>query len=56
VVTKRVLPLPPPLKPKPAQVKYVVVLYNFTAQAVGDLNFKVGHRIRVIEHTERAKD
>lgn len=54
--TKRAPPPPPPLKPKPAPVNYVVALYDFTAQADGDLDFKVGDRIEVIERTESTED
>jgi hypothetical protein len=37
-------------------VNYVVALYDFAAQADGDLDFKVGDRIEVIERTENAED
>ncbi|KAI9512302.1 BAR-domain-containing protein [Russula earlei] len=53
---KRAPPPPPPLKPKPAPVNYVVALYDFAAQADGDLDFKVGDRIEVIERTDSAED
>jgi amphiphysin len=53
---KRAPPPPPPIKPKPAQANYVVALYDFTAQADGDLDFKVGDRIEVIERTENTED
>ncbi|KAH9964521.1 hypothetical protein BC827DRAFT_1187647 [Russula dissimulans] len=49
-------PPPPPVKPKPAPVTYVVALYDFAAQADGDLEFKVGDRIEVIERTENQED
>lgn len=54
---KRAPPPPPPLKskPKPA-VQYVVALYDFAAQADGDLDFKVGDRIEVVERTDSAED
>jgi amphiphysin len=54
--TKRAPPPPPPLKPKPTPVNYVVALYDFSAQADGDLDFKVGDRIEVIERTNSAED
>lgn len=53
---KRAPPPPPPMKPKPAPVNYVVALYDFAAQADGDLDFKVGDRIEVIERSESAED
>ncbi|KAI0296673.1 BAR-domain-containing protein [Russula brevipes] len=54
--TKRAPPPPPPLKPKPAPVKYVVALFDFAAQADGDLDFKVGDRIEVVERTQSTDD
>ncbi|KAH9982179.1 hypothetical protein BGW80DRAFT_1471107 [Lactifluus volemus] len=56
VAAKRAPPPPPPLKSKPTPVNYVVALYDFAAQADGDLDFKVGDRIEVIERTENAED
>jgi amphiphysin len=53
---KRAPPPPPPLKPKPAPVNYVVALYDFSAQADGDLDFKVGDRIEVVERTDSSED
>ncbi|KAF9652064.1 BAR-domain-containing protein [Thelephora ganbajun] len=52
-------PPPPPLKLKskiepPKQ--YVVALYDFEAQADGDLSFKAGDRIEVVEKTASAED
>jgi amphiphysin len=55
VAAKRAPP-PPPLKPKPAPVNYVVALYDFAAQTEGDLEFKVGDRIEVVERTESTED
>jgi len=52
-------PPPPPLKPKPKvepPVQYVVALYDFDAQADGDLDFKAGDRIEVVERTASAED
>lgn len=58
--TKRAPPPPPPLKPKPKPaeppVRYVVALYDFEAQADGDLSFHTGDRIEIIEQTESAED
>jgi len=53
---KRAPPPPPPVKPKPAPVNYVVALYDFSAQAEGDLDFKVGDRIELVERTGSAED
>jgi amphiphysin len=52
-------PPPPPLKSKPKSVPpkhYVVALYDFEAQAEGDLSFKAGDRIEVIEKTASSED
>lgn len=56
--TKRPPP-PPPLKPKPkpeAAVEYVTALYDFDAQADGDLSFKTGDRIEIVTKTESQED
>jgi len=54
---KRAPPPPPPLKPKPgASAKYVTALYDFVAQAEGDLDFKVGDRIELVERTASSED
>ncbi|KAH0590190.1 Protein hob1 [Termitomyces sp. J132] len=54
--TKRTPP-PPPLKPKPKpQVQYVVALYDFAAQAEGDLSFNTGDRIEIVERTASTED
>jgi len=37
-------------------VNHVVALYDFAAQADGDLEFKVGDRIEVIERTQSSED
>lgn len=54
---------PPPIpaskpKPKPAepQKKIVVALYDFAAQAEGDLDFKAGDRIELLERTASTED
>jgi len=57
VASKRAPPPPPPLKPKPAApVNHVVALYDFSAQADGDLPFKVGDRIEIVERSESVED
>ncbi|KAF9457481.1 hypothetical protein BDZ94DRAFT_1273095 [Collybia nuda] len=56
--TKRAPP-PPPLKPKPKivpQVQYVIALYDFVAQADGDLSFNTGDKIEIVERTASAED
>lgn len=52
-------PPPPPLKPKPRAEppkEYVVALYDFEAQADGDLSFRAGDRIEIVEKTDSAED
>ncbi|KAF7310468.1 Bar adaptor protein [Mycena chlorophos] len=56
---KRAPPPPPPLKPKPKmapKVDYVVALYDYSAQADGDLSFNTGDRIEVVERGASADD
>jgi len=56
---KKAPPPPPPVKPKPKSeppVQYVVALYDFDAQAEGDLDFKAGDRIEVIVKTDSSED
>ncbi|KAI0693634.1 BAR-domain-containing protein [Cytidiella melzeri] len=57
---KKAPPPPPPLKPKPKVAEperhYVVALYDFEAQAEGDLDFKAGDRIEVVEKTDSTED
>ncbi|KAL5495720.1 HOB1 [Sanghuangporus weigelae] len=58
-LAKKAPPPPPPLKPKPRAeppVQHVVALYDFTAQAEGDLEFKTGDRIEVVKRTESTED
>jgi len=43
----------PKLKPAP---QYVVALYDFAAQADGDLSFNVGDRIEIVKRTQTADD
>jgi len=60
VVTKRPPPPVPASKPKPKPAeppkKYVVALYDFAAQADGDLEFKAGDRIELVERTGSVED
>jgi amphiphysin len=57
---KRAPPPPPPLKPKPKppvpQVVYVSAVYDFEAQADGDLSFRAGDRIELVKKTESQED
>ena len=56
-LAKKAPPPPPPLKPKPKPAaQYVVALYDFEAQADGDLDFRAGDRIEVVERTESTED
>lgn len=58
--TKRAPPPPPPLKAKPSfgapAPKYVVALFDFEAQAAGDLGFSQGDRIELVERTPSSED
>lgn len=51
---------PPPIPGKPASaappVSYVIALYDYTAQAAGDLSFAAGDRIEVVERTASTED
>jgi amphiphysin len=54
---KRPPPPPPALKPKPKpSAQYVVALYDFQAQADGDLDFNTGDRIEIVEKTASQED
>jgi len=56
-VGKKGPPPPPPLKPKPKPAaECVVALYDFDAQADGDLDFKAGDRIEIIEKSDSSED
>ncbi|KAH9910162.1 BAR-domain-containing protein [Fomitopsis serialis] len=56
-IAKKAPPPPPPVKPKPRlAASYVVALYDFTPQAEGDLEFRAGDRIEVVERTESSED
>ncbi|TIA89041.1 hypothetical protein E3P99_02292 [Wallemia hederae] len=48
-------PPPPPMKPKPKGT-LVTALYDFEPQADGDLGFRVGDQIEVVQRTESAND
>lgn len=54
--SKKAPPPPPPLKPKPKAADYVVALYDFDAQADGDLDFKAGDRIEIVEKSDSTED
>ncbi|KAJ3541277.1 hypothetical protein NMY22_g3948 [Coprinellus aureogranulatus] len=58
--TKRAPPPPPPLKPKPKppvpQAVYVTAIYDFDAQAEGDLSFREGDRIELVKKTDSQED
>jgi len=60
VANKRPPPPIPVSKPKPKAAEppkmYVVALYDFAAQADGDLEFKAGDRIELVERTPNAED
>ncbi|KAG8926158.1 hypothetical protein FRC02_009174 [Tulasnella sp. 418] len=59
LAAKKAPPPPPPVKPKPAPkpaVVYVTALYDFEAQAEGDLSFRVGDKIELIERSDSAED
>lgn len=53
-------PPPPPVKPKPPvapkPVVYVTALYDYDAQADGDLSFKAGDKIELVEKSQSAED
>ncbi|EKM83672.1 hypothetical protein AGABI1DRAFT_66540 [Agaricus bisporus var. burnettii JB137-S8] len=56
---KRAPPPPPPIKSKPkpkVAIQYVIALYDFTAQAEGDLSFNAGDRIELVQRTASSED
>lgn len=55
--TKRPPPPPPSKAKKPVpQPTYVIALYDFAAQADGDLDFKTGDKIEVVTRTPSTED
>ncbi|KAI8073130.1 hypothetical protein BC940DRAFT_324772 [Gongronella butleri] len=54
--TRRAPPPPPPLAAKPKPMKYVIALYDYDAQAEGDLSFRKDDRIALIERTADTND
>jgi amphiphysin len=59
-VVKKGPPPPPPLKPKPKAAEppkqFVKALYDFAAQADGDLDFRVGDTIEIVERSTSSED
>ncbi|WVQ72630.1 hypothetical protein IAR50_002189 [Cryptococcus sp. DSM 104548] len=55
---KKAPPPPPALKPKPSfnAVKYATAIFDYEAQAEGDLSFHAGDRIEIVERTESSED
>ncbi|CAG8465707.1 10092_t:CDS:2 [Acaulospora colombiana] len=49
-------PPPPPIAPKPKLAHYVIALYDYDAQAEGDLSFRKDDKIEVIERTPDVND
>ncbi|KAL1925045.1 uncharacterized protein VTP21DRAFT_4699 [Calcarisporiella thermophila] len=49
-------PVSPPVAPKPTLKKYVVALYDYEAQAEGDLSFHKDDKIEVLERTQSSED
>ncbi|KNZ51290.1 hypothetical protein VP01_400g14 [Puccinia sorghi] len=52
-------PIKPKLKPPPppsSQTTYVTALYDFVAQAEGDLSFSAGDRIQLVKRTDSEQD
>ncbi|WWC89221.1 uncharacterized protein L201_004139 [Kwoniella dendrophila CBS 6074] len=54
IAGKKAPPPPPPLKPKPSfnRAVYATAIFDFEAQAEGDLSFNAGDRIEIVEKTE----
>jgi amphiphysin len=53
--TNRAPPVPPPSR-KPNNIHYVLALYDYDAQAEGDLSFKKDDKIELIERTADEND
>ncbi|GAA6010643.1 hypothetical protein JCM10207_007780 [Rhodosporidiobolus poonsookiae] len=57
LASKRPPPPPPPGRPGAAKkVEYVTALYDYTAQAAGDLSFAAGDRIEIVKRTDNTED
>ncbi|BEJ16375.1 hypothetical protein CspHIS471_0509800 [Cutaneotrichosporon sp. HIS471] len=55
---KKAPPPPPALKPKPGTPpkQYCTAIFDYEAQAEGDLSFSAGDRIEIVERTNSAED
>jgi amphiphysin len=55
---KKAPPPPPPLKPKPGAPpkQFCTAIFDYEAQAEGDLSFSAGERIEIVERTDSADD
>lgn len=49
-------PVPKPKPTPPAQTVFVTALYDFAAQAAGDLSFSAGDRIELLKRTDSEED
>lgn len=49
-------PPPPPRTPSASNVQFVTAQYDFGGQGDGDLAFREGDRIRVVEKSESTDD
>ncbi|KAK4052468.1 BAR adaptor protein Hob1 [Microbotryomycetes sp. JL201] len=56
VVAGKRPPPPPPAKRPGATAQYVTALYDYTAQAAGDLSFAAGDKIELVKRTESTED
>lgn len=60
IATKRAPPPPPAPKPRPKPpvptVVYVTALYDYSAQAEGDLSFSVGDKIELVKRGDSVED
>ncbi|KAJ1918098.1 BAR adaptor protein Hob1 [Mycoemilia scoparia] len=50
------VPQPPPPPPQPQAPQYVIALYDYDAQAEGDLTFKENDRIEIVNRTNNNND
>ncbi|CAG8505175.1 14566_t:CDS:2 [Acaulospora morrowiae] len=53
---KKAPPPRPPIAPKPKLTRYVIALYDYDAQADGDLSFRKDDKIEVVERTPDVND